>query len=766
MIRRLILGIALFAGASLAGAAHSATIYWTDFPGGRIQRLDGSGVTNLRTGLSDPTGMAIDFAAGKIYWADPTLKRIHSANLDGSGTPATLYQLSDPSSVQDVALDVAAGKIYWCDSQKHKILKANLDGSGGITDVATSQPGPTSLELDLVNRHVYWADPSPNADLIRRADMDGLNQNIVTLVQYPNPSEDVMPMGLCLDLEAGHLYWTTFGVIDAVHRANLDGSSPVTLIEGLATPFHIALDKPAGRMYFTTNDGVQSANLNGTGFALVSSASLRPWGIVVVPCAGPTVTNPPARSVGVGDNTTFSVSATGTGLTYTWKKNGVAIPGAPNGPDFTIANVQFPDAGAYSVSVCNTCACVTSLNATLTVCNQPVIDPLPPLLKAQAGAVTQIISTTVTDAASLLWYHDGLPLTDGAKYSGVTTSTLTISNVSPADRGYYELHAVGFCGSLRVSNACLLDVVPCKIPTTVTSDPSSQTVALGAPASFTVAAGGCPPFAYQWQKSQGGKWTPIGGANSPTYTIAAVAAEDAGTYRCVVSSLVSGMYAYSKEAGLNLVDTGFLRVSAKAASCTAVMISWDVSPDADVYVRYGTDCNDLIQQTPTVFGRAGSVTITVPAGQQSLQYRVYATSTLGTQVTECATAFTTSWTPNLYLEFNPRASIVDYFGGTADGVAVPIQLRNNSCVALEAPFLVTEFVIGSSIVPKTSDGQTDVPRLISSAPLGPNEIYTTQPFVFLRSELPRGTYPARVVVQYGTGANIRSVTLFGKVSVP
>ena len=46
-----------------------------------------------------------------------------------------------------------------------------------------------------------------------------------------------------------------------------------------------------------------------------------------------------ARLIAAGGSVTFSVQATGSGVTYQWRRNGEAIPGATN-PTLTIANVQ------------------------------------------------------------------------------------------------------------------------------------------------------------------------------------------------------------------------------------------------------------------------------------------------------------------------------------------------------------------------------------------------------------------------------------------
>jgi glucose/arabinose dehydrogenase len=67
----------------------------------------------------------------------------------------------------------------------------------------------------------------------------------------------------------------------------------------------------------------------------------------------------------------------------------------------------------------------------------------------------------------------------------------------------------------------------------ITQQPASQTVSVGQPVTFTVAASGTPPLAYQWRRNG----TNIPGANSASYTIASVSAGDDGAmFRCLVTN--------------------------------------------------------------------------------------------------------------------------------------------------------------------------------------------------------------------------------------
>jgi hypothetical protein len=78
-------------------------------------------------------------------------------------------------------------------------------------------------------------------------------------------------------------------------------------------------------------------------------------------------TQPQAVSVEETASATFTVAATGEGLTYQWLRDGVAITDA-TGPGFTLAAARaFDDGARFSVRVQNASGAVTSAEARLTV---------------------------------------------------------------------------------------------------------------------------------------------------------------------------------------------------------------------------------------------------------------------------------------------------------------------------------------------------------------------------------------------------------------
>jgi photosystem II stability/assembly factor-like uncharacterized protein len=93
----------------------------------------------------------------------------------------------------------------------------------------------------------------------------------------------------------------------------------------------------------------------------------------------------------------------------------------------------------------------------------------------------------------------------------------------------YRCRAMDEMGIMEFSDVAFLYVNA--IPR-ITSNPVSQTKLLGEAVTFNVSASGYKPLSYQWQKDEEN----LSGANSSSYSIAPIAADDSGYYRCVVSN--------------------------------------------------------------------------------------------------------------------------------------------------------------------------------------------------------------------------------------
>lgn len=91
-----------------------------------------------------------------------------------------------------------------------------------------------------------------------------------------------------------------------------------------------------------------------------------------LPCAPSVTADPQPRSVLAGQNATFNVTASGSNLTYQWRKGTTNLPSnsryqGSTTATLTIVGVTTTDAGNYNVVVTNTCGSTPSGNALLSV---------------------------------------------------------------------------------------------------------------------------------------------------------------------------------------------------------------------------------------------------------------------------------------------------------------------------------------------------------------------------------------------------------------
>ncbi len=252
----------------------------------------------------------------------------------------------------------------------------------------------------------------------------------------------------------------------------------------------------------------------------------------------PTITTQPvAQSATVGNSVSFSVAATGSGtLAYQWYDNGVAISGA-TAATYTIAAVALTDAGSYTVTVSNDAGAVTSSAATLTVTSPagstPTITTQPVSQTITAGnSVTFTVAASGTGTLAYQWYFGGTAI------SGATNSTYSIAAVAATDAGSYYVTVTNSIGSVS-SNAATLTVTTATGDTTptITTQPVSQSVNTEQSVTFSVVATGSGTLTYQWYDGT----TAISGATASSYTIAAVASTDAGSYTVVVTNSVGSV---------------------------------------------------------------------------------------------------------------------------------------------------------------------------------------------------------------------------------
>jgi hypothetical protein len=167
----------------------------------------------------------------------------------------------------------------------------------------------------------------------------------------------------------------------------------------------------------------------------------------------PVVTSAPAGQIAaLGTNVAFVVAATGTPpLSYQWFVNSTNLPGETNAT-LNLSDVQTNQDGDYSVMVTNALG-VTNADATLTVVTPPMLTSAPTNEVVLVGANAAFQANASGSLLSFQWQFNGTNL------PGATSSSLTLTNVQPAEAGNYTVLVTNVAG-LAASAAQLIPVLP------------------------------------------------------------------------------------------------------------------------------------------------------------------------------------------------------------------------------------------------------------------------------------------------------------------
>ncbi len=176
-------------------------------------------------------------------------------------------------------------------------------------------------------------------------------------------------------------------------------------------------------------------------------------GAVLTVAGVPTITNPPDPvTICSGLNTAFTVAASSPGggaLTFRWRRNGVNLVNGVNGfgtnvagvttTTLTLSSVAIGDAGTYTCAVTNSCPLnntTISVGALLTIETASSIASSPTSRAAcELGSTSFFVGVLAgSPAPTVQWQFNGVNLADGFGVSGATTTTLTLTSLSPPMR--------------------------------------------------------------------------------------------------------------------------------------------------------------------------------------------------------------------------------------------------------------------------------------------------------------------------------------------
>ena len=400
----------------------------------------------------------------------------------------------------------------------------------------------------------------------------------------------------------------------------------------------------------------------------------------------PTVaTNPQSVTLCAGSNNTFSVAASGSGLTYQWQVSTTAVPaftniGGATSASYTVTGITAGmNNNQYRCVVSGACTPATnSAAATLTVVTSVTVTSQPANIAVCDGGTT---SFSVAGSGSGIIYqwqvNNGtgfVNVSNIAPYSGATTATLTITGVTTVMNTYqYRCQlSNATCTTPGVSNAATLTVNT--LPAILTS-PVAATICVGGSNTFSVTATGTG-ITYQWQMNTTAApaFVDIPTATADTYTVSgATAGMNGNQYRCVVTGTCAPP-ATSGVAALTVISPVVVTTQPiNVELCSGSNTSFTVAGSSSQTISYQWQVSTAAVPSFTNIAGATSATLSLTAattGMNGNQYRVQLSNTTCTApVASNAAIITVRQLPTVGLTAAPLLSLLP--GQTTTLTATP-----------------------------------------------------------------------------------------------
>ncbi len=472
---------------------YTGDYFFADYESGWINRIDLATKTlsTFATGLTYPVDVDVS-SNGELYYLEITGNLGKLTYTPPAST--TSWQDADVGAVGQTGRSTVNGLTYtlfgsgsdiWGTNDSFHYLYRALDGDGQITARVIS---------------VQNTDPYAKAGVLFRESLSDNAMNVMMNLTalngpefgYRNATNTSM---ITTSLTGAAPYW-----VRLVRTGN--NFKGFASADGITWSLTGDVTIPIGKLLLV-GLGVTAHNNSELNSSVFDNVSIDQSSAPIISIQPTNVT------VGIGQNATFRVTATGTApLSYQWQRNGININGATNS-SYVVTNPQVTDSAAkFNVLVSNGQGTVLSNGAFLTVTNNqapvPNIDnPLATLSYKGGDTITFTGAATdpedgVLPASAFTWQvdfqHDTHSHPILAATTGSTSGSFTIPSIGETSSNVWLRIYLTVKDSGGNSTQIYRDIQPIKSNVTLQTNPIGLQLVLDgtpvtAPNTFTGVAG-------------------------------------------------------------------------------------------------------------------------------------------------------------------------------------------------------------------------------------------------------------------------------------
>lgn len=314
----IVLAFALSTSAAFATNAGARYVYWTGYDSGELLRTDvdgGAAEVVVASAGTNPNGVAVDRATGRIFWAVRGNNEIRSVLPDGSDGQTLNVTGATIEQPVGVAIDARTQRIYWANAVSAGTIGwAALDGSGGgnLNTGSAVIESPQGVALDTIVGRLYWANTTAGTEMTGWTSLDGSGVS----GNLGGPAI-ATPVGLAFSWELNRIFWADYGGGDTTAVDVTTGSSAAVSSFPVSTggAGGVTLDAATGRLYISgyNNSTIFAINADGSGGGQVITATSSPWGNPAVDGAGALAPASATVSAAAGGTATGTLHLTNSG---------------------------------------------------------------------------------------------------------------------------------------------------------------------------------------------------------------------------------------------------------------------------------------------------------------------------------------------------------------------------------------------------------------------------------------------------------------------